>query len=74
MTPYPDIDVKQLLTELKTRRDTAGKKITDKRIADIVSTTEATISRLRRGAIKETGSARAIAIANYHAQVFRGKA
>jgi len=73
MKPYPSIDVKQLLTELKTRKDITGKKITDKRIADIVSTTEATISRLRRGTIKETGSARAIAIANFHAKVFRQK-
>jgi hypothetical protein len=73
MNPYPDIDVKRLLTELKTRKDITGKKITDKRIADTICTTEATISRLRRGAIRDTNSRRAIAIANYHAQVFRQK-
>lgn len=73
MQTYPEIDVKQLLAELKTRKDITGKKITDKRIADETETTEATISRLRRGIIRETTGRRTIAIANFHAQVFRAK-
>jgi hypothetical protein len=68
MAHYPSIDVKQLLTELKTRED-----ITDKKIADAVLTTEATISRLRRGVTKTTDGNRTIAIANFHAKVFRQK-
>lgn len=73
MTMIQPINVTKLLNDLFAAK-VNGKKLSDRTIGDAVSTSCATICRLRTGEAKGTNSDLAIRIANYHAQVFRGKA
>jgi hypothetical protein len=72
MTMIQPINVTKLLNELFVA-EVSGKKLSDRKIGEAVSTTGATICRLRKGIAKGTNSDLAIAIANYHAQVFGQK-
>lgn len=68
MQTIEPIDIQKLLTELN-----KVKGLSDDKIAKELDTTGATVCRLRTGVTKTTNGNRTIAIANFHAKVFKQK-